>query len=500
MYAQNRCSVLVRYILVVKICFVVSNSPKYSSLGTTYVDAAPSVADQSNVDFTLNDRCVRRIAFGSCNKATEDQPLWNPLKKFDPQVFLWTGDSIYLSNRFAKNATALEKQFTKQKQVPDYESFAKGRIVEGVWDDHDYAENDAGRISETKRRSRIRTYLEFLSVPPGHARYARDGLYSSHRFRICCDDTNESTSSCERSGNGFLRVIFLDTRSHRDDHFIPSIGGVKWIPAAAIVAAMGRWICAALGLGATYAGDVLGDEQSRWLEAQLADAARLNDSATVIVSSVQVLTTNPIVESWGHFPDAKRALLRILKAFDLRGLVLLSGDVHHAEILTDGAGLLEMTSSGMTHTCTMPWFGFFCRWMLRAFPSHREMNEIAEAIAATNATSEYDATTPSTFTGLNFGTLTFDLAAGRVAVGVRDVNNRVRLLATRAMSSADKQSKQHRDGVESERGVYTAASLHALVRFFARAILVVLGLAALAYASRSATRPSSRMQHRTTAR
>lgn len=46
----------------------------------------------------------------------------------------------------------------------------------------------------------------------------------------------------------------------------------------------------------------------------------------------QVLTSNPLVESWGHFPRSRKRLLDLLHRTNPAGLVVLSGDVHHAEL------------------------------------------------------------------------------------------------------------------------------------------------------------------------
>ena len=46
----------------------------------------------------------------------------------------------------------------------------------------------------------------------------------------------------------------------------------------------------------------------------------------------KVLTTNPLVESWGHFPAARRRLLALLEKYRPAGLLLLSGDVHYSEV------------------------------------------------------------------------------------------------------------------------------------------------------------------------
>ena len=45
-----------------------------------------------------------------------------------------------------------------------------------------------------------------------------------------------------------------------------------------------------------------------------------------------MLTSNPLVESWAHFPAAKRRLLRLLQDTNPANLLLVSGDVHYAEL------------------------------------------------------------------------------------------------------------------------------------------------------------------------
>ena len=63
-----------------------------------------------------------------------------------------------------------------------------------------------------------------------------------------------------------------------------------------------------------------------------------------------------MVESWAHFPRERRRMLSLLERTRTEGAVFLSGDVHMGEILRNPAGcmmpypLLEVTSSGMTHT------------------------------------------------------------------------------------------------------------------------------------------------------
>jgi alkaline phosphatase D len=117
----------------------------------------------------------------------------------------------------------------------------------------------------------------------------------------------------------------LDTRYARADFAIPSVGGSSWLPKAGQVAGLVRGLSALLGVGATHKGDLLGsEEQWRWLESELTNSSA---SAHLIVSSVQVLTSSPIFESWGHFPASRARLLALLERARPAGALLLSGDV-----------------------------------------------------------------------------------------------------------------------------------------------------------------------------
>ena len=125
-----------------------------------------------------------------------------------------------------------------------------------------------------------------------------------------------------------------------------------------------------------YTGDMLGEIQWQWFESVLRDSSA---DFHVIVSSVQVLTSNPVVESWGHFPEEKKRLINLLQKLDPPGLVFLSGDVHHGEL--SRARVLrssredvwvEVTSSGLTHTCGDSFINrILCPNMLRMFSKHR---------------------------------------------------------------------------------------------------------------------------------
>ena len=228
------------------------------------------------------------------------------------------------------------------------------------------------------RAAAQRAFLDFLGVSADDSRRERDGVYWSRRFH-----------------SGRLQIIALDTRSHREHYLVPSVGGNTWVPFGALVAAATRFATARLGLGRDHDADVLGEEQWAWLENVLTapalplkverrgvggDGGGTHDrpDLTVVVSSVQVTTSNPLVESWGHFPRARSRLFELLAKHRPRGLLLISGDVHFGEMAASApgdAGTLEVTSSGLTHSCTTPlWGRFTCQSIVATLGKHRKQD------------------------------------------------------------------------------------------------------------------------------
>eukprot|EP00953_Heterococcus_sp_UTEX-ZZ885_P014207 8076-Heterococcus_DN1.PRE.1 len=138
-------------------------------------------------------------------------------------------------------------------------------------------------------------------------------------------------------------------------------------PAHKQVKAISRLVQGALCLGGDHTGDMLGETQWQWLESQLKDSTAafhiivstvqvgieltaasqsmciynligvtsvVAVAAGVAILQLQVLTSVPIPESWGHFPKSKARLLQLLDDTKPRGTMLISGDVHLAELIS----------------------------------------------------------------------------------------------------------------------------------------------------------------------
>uniref|UniRef100_A0A7S1CF27 PhoD-like phosphatase metallophosphatase domain-containing protein n=1 Tax=Bicosoecida sp. CB-2014 TaxID=1486930 RepID=A0A7S1CF27_9STRA len=262
------------------------------------------------------------VAFGSCSKTDRDQPLWPLIVDEDPDIFVWLGDVVYADKRLTFNVfeprppEEVRQIFETQKQIPGYQALLDHAPVVGVWDDHDFGMNNGGRGFEGRATVQD-LFLDFIDEPAESPRRVSDGVYAS--YTLGGPDQGRT-----------VQLILLDNRYHKDDH-------------------------------GTKGGDMLGEEQWAWLEEQL-EATDVN--VTLVGTGLQVLPSDrPGGEKW--FPGARQRLLRLLnQAAERRGspVVLLTGDVHFGEMLwtceggdgglaSNGVRIVEVTSSGMTHSC-----------------------------------------------------------------------------------------------------------------------------------------------------
>jgi alkaline phosphatase D len=332
----------------------------------------------SAADFELPNVTLNKIAFGSCHNSRKihgpvfQSNIWKSIIAETPDIFIWTGDAVYPAQRKIANTTYLKHLMHDMltNDTVGYNQLQPPHGIYGVYDDHDYGGNDAG-VEMTDKRQRADLYLDFLQLPTDvpSALRSRQGLYYSVVFGTPPQQ---------------VKLIFLDTRWHRSKHCLPSLA--TKVPLGAGLAAFTRWMLAGFNVNQWWPlwdcwkePTVLGDTQWTWLEDELLDSQA---NVHVVVSSIQVLTTNPTVEGWGHFPLERQRLIRLLGK-GISGLFLLSGDVHHAELLNPLANnttlsdhnkkfsFLEVTSSGMTHYCSQPFYGRMCEPLLKYYQRNR---------------------------------------------------------------------------------------------------------------------------------
>lgn len=301
-------------------------------------------------------RSVTKIAFGSCaNQFKNKNPaLFNSIADWNPDLFIWGGDTIYpdimiYPGKSRPNTLPIwKKQYLDLKAELGYKELLEKTMVTGIWDDHDYGTNDGNNLFPLKEESK-KLFLEFID--DGSIR-DHPGIYHSFTFPD-------------------LKIILLDNRWFRDPK-------------------------------QNKTGDTLGEQQWEWLETEIYS----NSTIKILVSGIQIYThdrTGP-AELW-H--DKSRE--RLMKIIDkVPGVILLSGDVHYAEIMRiycRAKIFYEFTSSGLTHTVRSV-YGFIGAFFVKYL-------------------SPYTYNIGPKIIEKNFGTLEFDWKKGWVQFAIRDTSGKI---------------------------------------------------------------------------
>lgn len=257
---------------------------------------------------------LNRIAFGSCIHEDEPQPIWSSVLASKPDLWIWLGDMIYGDS---SNPEVLEEKYNAQLNNALYRKLLSSTQVIGIWDDHDYGENDGDKNFVIKKESK-ELMMNFLNVPKDSDARRREGAYQSYVFG---------------EGRSTVKVILLDARYFRDELKKNSLlAGQRYHK--------------------NETGDVLGEAQWKWLEDELSD----NDAALHIIGcGIQVIPSEHNYEKWSNFPMAQKRLFDLLNSTQPNPTILLSGDRHIAELSSIQLDsleypLYEITSSGMTHS------------------------------------------------------------------------------------------------------------------------------------------------------
>lgn len=254
------------------------------------------------------------IAFGSCNKHTVKNKLWDDVLAAQPDIWIWGGDIIYADT---DKASEIARMFEIQKEIPGYKALYDQVQVVGTWDDHDYGLNDGG-VEFTSKAASQQVFLDFMDVPKDSPRRKREGVYTSKTYDLPA---------------GSVKILVLDTRYFRSALTPATDKKKRYQPN-------------------TYGeGTVLGETQWAWLEEEL----RISKADfNILVSSIQFLSNEHGFETWGNFPHEVDKLKGLVEESEAKGVIVLSGDRHiseFSEIIVPGLSypLIDFTSSGLTH-------------------------------------------------------------------------------------------------------------------------------------------------------
>jgi alkaline phosphatase D len=272
-------------------------------------------------------KVITKIAFGSCAFQWDEQPIWNTIAKAEPDLFLFIGDAIYGDWDGEKVYDVTDESLTREWGLlasnKNFNSFQNKIPVMATWDNHDYGKHNGGADFSKKELTK-KHFLDFFNEPENSERRKTPGIYDAkvfgpegRRVQIILLDTRY-----------FKSPFIKDGRSKEEKKELNIVGNYKpnLDPKTAL----------------------LGEEQWKWLGDQLTKPAEIR----FIVSSTQIIADEKGMDEWGNFPLERKKLFDLIEMIKANGVILLSGNVHFAEISKTEEGpypLYDFTSSGLTH-------------------------------------------------------------------------------------------------------------------------------------------------------
>lgn len=268
-----------------------------------------------------SEAALTRIAFGSCARQDKDQPIWDLVNGWNPDLFIFLGDNVYGDT---EDMAVLRAKYGQLAAKPGFRELRRTTPLIATWDDHDYGVNDGGSEYPKKAESRD-IFLDFWGVPQDHPRRSHAGIYGSYMFG---------------PEGRRVQVILPDNRTFRSPLLGYSVEPED----------KGQYI-----VNPDPAATMLGAEQWEWLEAELRKPADLR----IFASSTQVLADAPGYEAWINYQADHQRLLDLIDFAEVERLVFISGDTHYAELsrldTRTAYPLYDLTSSGLTEV--WPVFG-----------------------------------------------------------------------------------------------------------------------------------------------
>ena len=251
-----------------------------------------SLPENTSADLPDSNQILRKIVFGSCVKQDLPTPIFYTMAGEFPDLILFLGDNIYADT---EDMTEMRAKYDRLAANTDFRRLRSEFPIMATWDDHDFGVNDGG-ADFPQREASEKEFMRFWDVPTQSPVRNRPGVYDAKIFG----------PEGQR-----VQVIMLDTRYFRS----PLKTGKKRV-------------------GGPYVADyspgktMLGEAQWTWLKQEFEKPAEVR----LIGTSIQLVPEASGQEAWGNLPNEREKLIRLVKETKVRGVVLLSGDRHWAEL------------------------------------------------------------------------------------------------------------------------------------------------------------------------
>ena len=243
-----------------------------------------------------------------------DSSIFETMAKEKSSFMLWLGDTWYTRDVDYYSEWGLWYRAHHDRAQPVLQNFLKAMPHYSMWDDHDYGPNDIGKNYILKEASR-KVFTNYFCNPS----YGENGqgIYSM----ITWADVD---------------IFITDDRWWRStDRMKDSVEVPEGLP----------------GRKPNPEKRMLGKEQMEWLKNSL-----LYSFATFKIIAVGSQVLNPVspFDVWWKFPAEYDDLMNFIKEYKINGVVFLTGDRHHSEIIKVSRPgyypLYDITVSALTST------------------------------------------------------------------------------------------------------------------------------------------------------
>jgi alkaline phosphatase D len=231
-----------------------------------------------------------------------DYQIFKTIARQKPDAMIWLGDNIYYREADWLNETAMRYRYAHSRSLPEMRELLASTHHYAIWDDHDFGPNDSDRAYRTREAS-LRIFKDYWA----NAAYG----------------TPEAPGCFSRFEWNDLEFFLLDDRYYRSPN--PSLTNPK--------------------------KQMFGEAQMQWLMDALVSS---NATFKIVAGGNQML--NPMMphEAFGKFPDEQKRLIDFIREARVHGVLFLSGDRHHTELIKRKEPglypLYDFTSSPLTST------------------------------------------------------------------------------------------------------------------------------------------------------
>lgn len=228
--------------------------------------------------------------------------IFNSMSADSCDFMVWMGDNIYLLGFHLKSEKRVfRKNMNVRTKFKKYDHLLSSQPNYSIWDDHDFGPNNTDGSFFGKNY----TTKVFNQMWPNHTpAEPENGNYYSFK-------------------QGDAQFFMLDDRSNK--HISDSLN------------------------------TCLGDRQIKWLEMEL---KKSDANFKFIVNGNQVIKKQRGSECLRYFKDEFENIMSFIKDERIDGIMFLSGDIHHTELLQDNDignyPIFELTCSPMTSKISGP--------------------------------------------------------------------------------------------------------------------------------------------------